>query len=230
MRNTLQYILKKLLFMIPMVLFITFLIYLGLYLTPGDAISYMFSPDQLANIDPAKLEELRELYGLNDPFFVQYFKWLWQLLCGNFGYSLTNGQPISSLLKQYFPATLELSLAALIISSVLGSILGILSALKKGSIGDNVLTVAGMIGVSIPQFFFGMGLHSGFCHPPRRSSHRRTNRTGHHVLYWTAEVPCHACLRVGYLPDGWRYALRPFQYAGHDEQGLHPHCTGKRAA
>ena len=129
MRNTLQYILKKLLFMIPMVLFITFLIYLGLYLTPGDA---------------------------NDPFFVQYFKWLWQLLCGNFGYSLTNGQPISSLLKQYFPATLELSLAALIISSVLGSILGILSALKKGSIGDNVLTVAGMIGVSIPQFFFGM--------------------------------------------------------------------------
>ena len=101
MRNTLQYILKKLLFMIPMVLFITFLIYLGLYLTPGDAISYMFSPDQLANIDPAKLEELRELYGLNDPFFVQYFKWLWQLLCGNFGYSLTNGQPISSLLKQF---------------------------------------------------------------------------------------------------------------------------------
>ena len=194
MRNTLQYILKKLLFMIPMVLFITFLIYLGLYLTPGDAISYMFSPDQLANIDPAKLEELRELYGLNDPFFVQYFKWLWQLLCGNFGYSLTNGQPISSLLKQYFPATLELSLAALIISSVLGSILGILSA------------------------------------PSRRSSHRRTNRTGHHILYWTAEVPCHACLRVGYLPDGWRYALRPFQHAGHDEQGLHPHCTGKGAA
>ena len=59
MRNTLQYILKKLLFMIPMVLFITFLIYLGLYLTPGDAISYMFSPDQLANIDPAKLELIK---------------------------------------------------------------------------------------------------------------------------------------------------------------------------
>ena len=57
---------------------------------------------------------------------------------------------------QMFPATLELSLAALLISTVLGSVLGILSALKKGSIGDNVLTVAGMLGVSIPQFFFGM--------------------------------------------------------------------------
>ena len=65
-------------------------------------------------------------------------------------------QPIKDILLQLFPATLELSLAALAISSVLGSILGILSALKKGSIGDNVLTVFGMIGVSIPQFFFGM--------------------------------------------------------------------------
>ena len=80
MRNTLQYVLKKLLLMIPMVLVITFLIYWGLDLTPGDPISYMFSPDQLANIDPQKLAEMRELYGLNDPFFLRYLKWLWQLL------------------------------------------------------------------------------------------------------------------------------------------------------
>ena len=156
MRNTLQYVLKKLLLMIPMVLVITFLIYWGLDLTPGDPISYMFSPDQLANIDPQKLAEMRELYGLNDPFFLRYLKWLWQLLQGNFGYSITNGVAIKDLLAQLFPATLELSLAALFISTILGSVLGILSALKKGSLGDNLLTVAGTIGVSIPQFFFGM--------------------------------------------------------------------------
>ena len=156
MRNTLQYVLKKLLLMIPMVLVITFLIYWGLDLTPGDPISYMFSPDPLANIDPQKLAEMRELYGLNDPFFLRYLKWLWQLLQGNFGYSITNGVAIKDLLAQLFPATLELSLAALFISTILGSVLGILSALKKGSLGDNLLTVAGMIGVSIPQFFFGM--------------------------------------------------------------------------
>lgn len=156
MRNTFVYVLRKLLIMIPMVIFITFLIYLGLYLTPGDPVSYMFPPDQLANIDPAKLEEMRKLYGFDDPFIVQYGKWFWQLLHGNLGYSITNGQPISTLLKELFPATLELSLAALLISSVLGSLLGILTALKKGSIGDHVMTVAGMIGVSIPQFFFGM--------------------------------------------------------------------------
>ena len=156
MRNTLTYIVRKLLAMIPMILVITFLIYLGLELTPGDAVSYLIPPDQLANVDPAKLEQLRELYGLNDPFIIRYFRWLGQLLQGNWGTSITSGVPIQKLLKQMFPATLELSLAALLISSVLGSVLGILSALKKGSIGDNVLTVAGMLGVSIPQFFFGM--------------------------------------------------------------------------
>lgn len=156
MRNTLVYVLRKLVMMIPMVIFITFLVYLGLYLTPGDPVSYMFPPDQLANIDPAKMAELRELYGLDDPFIVQYGKWFLQILRGNFGYSITNGRPIAELLLELFPATLELSLAALLISTFLGSFLGILTALKKGSIGDHLLTVAGMIGVSIPQFFFGM--------------------------------------------------------------------------
>lgn len=156
MKNTLQYVLKKLLFMIPMILVITFLIYLGLELTPGDAISHMIPPDQLANIDPAQLEALREAYGLNDPFILRYLRWLWELLHGNFGYSTTSGVEIKELLLQYFPATIELSLAALLISSILGSILGILTALKKGSVGDNLLTVFGMLGVSIPQFFFGM--------------------------------------------------------------------------
>lgn len=139
-----------------MVILITFLIYLGLELTPGDAISHLIPPDQLANIDPAKLEALRESYGLNDPFILRYLRWLWELVRGNFGYSITSGQPIKDELLRLVPATLELSLAALLISSILGSLLGIITALKKGSIGDNLLTVFGMLGVSIPQFFFGM--------------------------------------------------------------------------
>ena len=96
----------------------------------------MIPPDQLANVNPEQLEALRESYGLNDPFLLRYVRWLGELLHGNFGYSITSGVPIKDILLQLFPATLELSLAALAISSVLGSILGILSALKKGSIGD----------------------------------------------------------------------------------------------
>lgn len=152
----LKFILRKLLAMIPMALAISFLVYLGLELTPGDAVSYMIPPDQIANVSPEKLAALRELYGLNDPFIIRYFRWVFQLVQGNFGFSITNGVSIKQILLQTYPATLELSLAALLISTLLGSFLGIISAMKRGSIADNALTVAGMIGVSIPQFFFGM--------------------------------------------------------------------------
>ncbi|HBK68038.1 MAG TPA: peptide ABC transporter permease [Firmicutes bacterium] len=152
----LEYITRRTLVLIPMLLIITFLIYAGLELTPGDAVSFMVSPDVLANISPERLEALRESLGLNDPFVIRYFKWLGGVLRGDFGYSLTSGVPISKIVIDRLPATIELSVAALLISTVLGSILGTLSALKKGSMLDHMLTVAGMIGVSIPQFFFGL--------------------------------------------------------------------------
>ena len=83
----LKFSLKKLLAMIPMALIISFLIYLGLELTPGDAVSYMIPPDQLANVSAEKLEAIREAYGLNDPFIIRYFRWLIEMVQGNFGFS-----------------------------------------------------------------------------------------------------------------------------------------------
>lgn len=151
-----KYALKKLLGMIPMMLVITFIIYWLLDLTPGDPTSYLMDPESLARLTDAQMEALREQYGLNDPFVVRYFKWLWRLLHGDFGYSASSGVPVIDIMAQRLPATLELAVIALLVSTVLGSILGVLGALKRGSIGDNVLTVAGMIGVSIPQFFFGV--------------------------------------------------------------------------
>jgi peptide/nickel transport system permease protein len=135
---------------------ISFLIYLGLDATPGDAVSFMLSPEQMSGANPERLEELREALGLNQPLFVRYFIWLWGLLQGNFGYTLTGGVPISDLLARRLPATLELAAVALVLSTVFGSILGIISALKRGTATDNTLTVVGMVGVSIPEFFFGL--------------------------------------------------------------------------
>lgn len=151
-----SYTIRRILILIPMVLIISFLIFGGLELTPGDAVSYMVSPDTLANISPEKLVELRESLGLNDPFIIRYFKWFGGVLKGDFGFSLSSGIPISDIVLDRLPATLELSIAALLISTIFGSILGTISALKKGSIADNTLTIAGMIGVSVPQFLFGL--------------------------------------------------------------------------
>lgn len=151
-----KFILKRLLMFIPMVLVLTFLIFGALELTPGDALNYMMDSEALAMMSPEQQEAMRESLGLNDPFLLRYVKWIGQLLRGNLGYCLASGRRINAILADVVPATLELSVSALIISTATGSILGLVSALRRGSIADNVLSVAGIIGLSIPQFFFGM--------------------------------------------------------------------------
>ncbi|WP_417310986.1 ABC transporter permease [Devosia sp.] len=152
----LTYIIRRTLILIPMAFVICFLVYLGLELTPGDAVSHMISPDAMGSMDPAQLEALRESLGLGQPFYVRFWNWFTNLIQGNFGYSTNGGVPISSIIATRLPATLELAGAALVISTIVGSLLGIVSALKRGSKTDNVLTVIGMLGVSIPEFFFGL--------------------------------------------------------------------------
>ena len=139
-----------------MLLVISFLIYLGLEMTPGDAVSYMLPPDALMNIKPAELEQIRDALGLNQPFIVRYFIWLGGVLQGDFGYSLASGVPIKDIVLDRLPATLELSISALILSSILGVILGTISAIKRGTLTDNFFTVFGMLGVSVPEFIFGL--------------------------------------------------------------------------
>lgn len=151
-----NFIIRKILLLIPMLIVISFLIFLGVDLMPGDAVDFMIPPDALATIAPEQLEALRTELGLNDPFLIQYIHWLGDILKGDFGYSLQSGVAVSELLANKLPATLELSIAALLISTLFGSLLGVASALKKGTIADNILTWFGMIGVAIPQFLFGL--------------------------------------------------------------------------
>lgn len=150
----LTYIARRLLIIVPMAIAISFLIYLALDLSPGDAVSRMLSPERTA--DPARLEELRHALGLDQPLLVRYWTWLSGIVRGNFGFTLTGGVPIGQLLADRLPATLELSGTALVLSSIVGSILGAISALKRYTLTDNVLTIVGMVGVSVPEFFFGL--------------------------------------------------------------------------
>ncbi|GGF25271.1 peptide ABC transporter permease [Youhaiella tibetensis] len=152
----LSYILRRVLLLIPMALVISFLVYLGLEITPGDPVSYMIPPDMYGSMDPERLQALRESLGLGQPFIVRYGIWLWGVLHGNFGYSMSGGVPISTIVADRLPATIELSGIALVLSTIVGCVLGTISALRRGSGTDNSLTVVGMLGVSIPEFFFGL--------------------------------------------------------------------------
>ena len=104
----------------------------------------------------AQLEQMREEKGLNDPLPVQYFRWLGGLLQGDFGYSLQSGAPIKDLIVSRFPATLELALSAVVIGSALAILMGCISALFKNTPLDYTNTVLGLIGSSVPDFFFAM--------------------------------------------------------------------------
>ena len=150
----LNFIGKKLLQMIPMLLLISFIVFGGLQLMDVDPISYMLTPDMAASAE--NQEALREQLGLNDPFIVRYVNWVKDLLKGNFGYSIVNGSSIASIVRTRLPATFELALIALVLSSIIGIGIGILSAIRQNGIIDYLGRIFAVLGQSIPQFFFGI--------------------------------------------------------------------------
>ena len=135
---------------------ISALIFFASRLSPIDPINAMVPPDMAA--DSANLEQLREELGLNDHIILQYFTWLKNIATGEFGYSLQSGQKISEILALRMPATLELVLSALILSTILALTLGLFAGAKKGGIADKLSRILGVIGIAIPDFFIGLVL------------------------------------------------------------------------
>lgn len=150
----LKYTIKRLLLMIPMLILISALVFFALDLTPLDPINYLISPDAASNME--NVEALRERYGLNDPTVIRYFRWIGDILHGDFGYSIVSGTAISRIIASRLPATLELSLAALILSTIIGIAIGICSAIWQNSWIDYLGRFLAVVGQSVPQFFFGI--------------------------------------------------------------------------
>lgn len=152
----LQYFIKRLLVLIPKLLVITLIVFFAMELMPGDIVSRTIDPETIAEMSPQQLENLREKMGLNDPAIIRYFRWMAGLFNGEFGYSLGSGVAVLELLRQRLPATLALALVGLILSTIFGIGFGFLSAVKKNSPIDYTCSVVGMVGISVPQFFFCM--------------------------------------------------------------------------
>ena len=152
----LQYFIKRFLSMFPKLLVISMLGFFGMELVPVDPLTRTMDPDMIADLSFDELEALREEKGLNDPAPVRYVRWLNDLLHGEFGYSLLSGAPIKDLILSRIPATLELCLLAIILASALGIVMGCFSARFKNTIIDYSNTVLGLIGTSVPAFFFAM--------------------------------------------------------------------------
>ena len=148
----LKYIARRLLLSIPVIIGITILSFIIMKLSPGDPLANFINP----SISMEDLEVSREALGLNDPLFVQYFKWIGQVAKGNFGYTYSGNHSISGLILERLPNTIILTLSAFVLSFVLGIPIGVIAAVRKNTRVDYGLTFFSLVGVAIPSFFFGL--------------------------------------------------------------------------
>ncbi len=153
-----KYLLRRLLISIPVLIGITMATYLIMNLAPGDPVDAMLNPEAIASLGPGWVEQQREALGLNDPVPIRYLKWVQQALEGNLGFSYIDRQPVLEKVTDRLWPTLKLMLTVLIISLLIGVPVGIISAVRQYSFLDYIVTVLGMISVSIPSFFLALVL------------------------------------------------------------------------
>lgn len=144
----LMYVVRRLLQAIPVFLGTTFLIYFMVFSMPGDPIIALFG-DKTPN--PAVLAAVREQYNLDEPFIVQYFLYLQNLVTGNLGVTFS-GQEVVDVLARAFPVTLKLVLMAVVVEFILAVVIGLISGLRKGGIIDNANLVTALLLSSVPPF------------------------------------------------------------------------------
>lgn len=150
-----RYIARRLLAMIPLLFGISIIIFTVLRLIPGDPVVIMIGAE---NATPDEVVRLRHTLGLDRGIHVQYVKFLGRLVRGDLGSSLGSNEPVSRLIWERLPATVELTLAALTVSLAIAIPIGVLSAVRKYSVFDTAGTVVALLGISMPNFWLGVML------------------------------------------------------------------------
>lgn len=148
-------ILERLAVAIPLLLIISLGVFALVHLAPGDPVRALLGTRPS---DPATLAALRDKYHLNDPFIVQYGKWLWQVLQGDLGRSINGNRLVLSAIKERAGVTIFLSLIGTAIVLLFGVLLGMIAALRRGTRLDRAMVMFGVFGISSPAFVTGIFL------------------------------------------------------------------------
>jgi len=157
----LGYVVKRIVLMVPTMIGISIIAFFIIQLPPGDYLTSVLASmsDSGQTVDPAEIARMREIYGLDDPLIVQYWKWISGIVFrGDFGYSFEWGRPVSELIWDRMGATLGVSFASLIFVWAVSLPIGIYSAVRRHSIGDHIFTFFGFLGLAIPNFILALTL------------------------------------------------------------------------
>lgn len=148
-----KYILKRLLYLIPVLLGVSFIVFTLLYLTPGDMARNALGP----SASEAAVAALRTEIGLDDPFLVQFGRYLKNLIFNfDLGYSYITRSNVTPEIMSRAGATLRLAVSAIAFAVIIGIPVGIISAVRQYSIFDNITMIAALIGISMPVFWLGL--------------------------------------------------------------------------
>lgn len=147
----LRYLIKRLLFLIPILFTVSTLVFSLIHLIPGDPVDLILGEQSL----PADRLKMREALGLDRPILQQYGNFLKGLASGDWGTSLFERRPVRAMIFERYPATLELAAAAMVFAITIALASGVTAAVKKGTVWDHASLLVGLVGISIPGFLMG---------------------------------------------------------------------------
>ncbi|MCI1982708.1 MAG: ABC transporter permease [Oscillospiraceae bacterium] len=154
-----QYIVRRLLLMIPILLGVSIIVFLLIAAIPGDVIDAQFG---MSKLSAAKIAEMKSLLGLDQPVWYRYLNWLKNALHGNMGYSFQFNQPVSTVIHDFIWNSFLVTVVSFVLSMAIAIPIGVLSATKVHSAFDVIFTIVAFAGISLPSFFLALLLQKGF--------------------------------------------------------------------
>lgn len=146
-----RYLIRRAILVVPVLFGVSVAVFLMLRLIPGDVVDVILGTEGAAS--PERMAQLRALFGLDRPFHEQYLSWIGGLLTGDLGKSIRTSRPILPDILTRLPVTLQLTAMAMVLSLCFALPLGVLSAVRRHTRADSLIRVAGLVGLSIPNFW-----------------------------------------------------------------------------
>ena len=162
MLGFLEFLLKRVAAAIPLLICVSFASFAIIYAVPGDYVDTWITrtaafTGQSIDVLAPQAAKLREQYGLDQPFIVQYFSWVWGIVsAGDFGPSFSQSREVGEVMTQRLGRTLVLALITLVIGQIVGALLGIYAALNQYKLGDVVATFIAFVGITVPKFIVAL--------------------------------------------------------------------------
>ncbi|MGG4606220.1 ABC transporter permease [Paenalcaligenes sp. Me131] len=148
-----NFIARRLLMAVGILLLVTMIGFTVLHMAPGGPMSQFAASSDLSAADIAAIEARM---GLDRPVYIQYLDWVWRMVQGDWGASFRDQQPVLSVIGSHLGATFQLMIAATVLAVLLGGWIGVMGAIRRNSWFDSISTIASMIAISIPTFWFGL--------------------------------------------------------------------------